>query len=65
MDQPDTNPREEDRLEPRADEEALVMDTRAGLRPAQIVERKLASLLQTGVLPLSQLRGGRPPRDLV
>ena len=35
-------------------EEALVTDARAGLTPAQMVERKLAALLQNGPLPVSQ-----------
>ena len=65
MDRPSSNAPDERTPVPRVEEEALVNDARAGLRPAQIVERKLASLLQTGVLPMSQLRGYRPPRDLV
>jgi hypothetical protein len=36
-------------------EEALVLDARAGLTPAEAVERKLASLLQGRPLPLSHL----------
>src|SRR5262249_27237375 len=46
-------PAEENRPPPHLEEEALVHDARAGLRPAQIIERKLAILLQTGVLPMS------------
>jgi hypothetical protein len=65
MERPIPIGREESRpLPARLEEEALVHDARAGLRPAQIIEQKLASLLQTGVLPMSQLRGARPPRDL-
>jgi hypothetical protein len=47
---------------PRAAEEALVSDDRAGVRPAQWVERKLVSLLRTGLLPMSRLESARPPR---
>jgi len=36
-------------------DEALVTDVRAGLTPAQMVERKLVSLLKTNPLPVSQL----------
>ncbi len=39
-------------------EEALVSDARAGLTPAQMVERKLVSLLQSTPLPVSRLQGG-------
>ena len=49
---------------PRAAEEVLVSDDRAGVRPAQWVERKLVSLLRTGLLPMSRLESARPPRDL-
>lgn len=38
-----------------AAEEALVLDARAGLTPAQAVERKLASLLKGQSLPVSHL----------
>jgi hypothetical protein len=65
MDRPNTQAPQEHRPLPRAEEEALVNDPRAGLRPAQLLERKLVSLLQSGVLPLSQLRGCRPPRNLM
>ena len=37
-----------------ADEETLVTDSRAGLSPAQMVDRRLASLLQGGP-PAGQL----------
>jgi hypothetical protein len=36
-------------------DEALVADARAGLTPAQMVERKLASLLKSQPLPVSHL----------
>ncbi len=47
-----------------AAQEALVSDARAGLTPAQQVERKLVSLLRSGPLPVSRLQGPRPPRPL-
>jgi hypothetical protein len=37
-------------------EEILVVDDRAALRPAQIVESKLARLLQEATLPVSHLQ---------
>jgi hypothetical protein len=37
-------------------EEALVADARSRMRPAQLVEAKLMSLLGTVFLPVSQLR---------
>jgi hypothetical protein len=40
-------------------EEALVADPRAALTPAQMVERKLASLLNRQPLPVSQLTTAR------
>jgi hypothetical protein len=40
-------------------EEALVVDARAGLSPAQMVERKLASLLGGHSLPVSHLMTSR------
>jgi hypothetical protein len=40
-------------------EEALVADPRAALTPAQMVERKLASLLKTQPLPVSHLMTAR------
>lgn len=36
-------------------EEALVVDARAGLTPAEVVERKLATLLKGRPLPVSHL----------
>jgi hypothetical protein len=37
-------------------EEALVTDTRAGLSPAQMVERKLVSLLKRNALPVGHVQ---------
>jgi hypothetical protein len=37
-------------------DEALVVDARASLRPAQLVERKLMSLLKSVYLPVSHVR---------
>ena len=37
-------------------EEALVTDTRAGLTPSQLVERKLISLLKSNPLPISHVQ---------
>ncbi|HYT91019.1 MAG TPA: hypothetical protein VEL76_20070 [Gemmataceae bacterium] len=48
------------------EEETLVADARAGLTPAQMVDRKLASLLESTSLPSNPLPGGRrarPPQD--
>ena len=45
-------------------EEALVTDARAGLTPAQMVERKLVSLLQSAPLPVSRLQATAPRRAL-
>jgi hypothetical protein len=39
-----------------ATEETLVVDARATLGPAQMVERKLLALLRDKVLPVSHLR---------
>ncbi len=39
-------------------DESLVRDARAGLTPAQMVERKLVSLLQSAPLMVSRLQGG-------
>jgi len=36
-------------------QETLVVDSRAGLTPAQMVERKLRGLLRGGPLPVSHL----------
>lgn len=44
-------------------EEALVADPRAALTPAQMVERKLASLLKSQPLPVSHMMTApRPSR---
>jgi hypothetical protein len=48
-----------------ASRETLVTDARAGISPAQMVERKLLDLLGAGQLPVSQLRTPlvrRPPK---
>jgi len=42
--------------------EALVSDARAGVTPAQMVERKLASLTAHSPLLLSRMRGPGPRR---
>jgi hypothetical protein len=42
-----------------AGEESLVTDSRAGLTPSQMVERKLVRLLKSNPLPVSQLNSGR------
>jgi hypothetical protein len=39
-------------------EESLIADARAGLTPAQMVERKLVSLLRTNPLLVSQVMAG-------
>jgi hypothetical protein len=43
-------------------DESLVSDARAGLTPAQLVERRLVALLKSAPLPLSRLQAGRVPR---
>ena len=43
-------------------EETLVTDARAGLTPAQMVERRLASLLQNGPPPLGSSQHSGPRR---
>jgi hypothetical protein len=48
----------------RKSQEMLVPDSRSGVRPAQMVERKVLSLLGGGQLPVSWLRSmplRRPP----
>ena len=47
-----------------AGQEALVSDARAGLTPAQMVERKLFALLRSTPLPASRLQSARPRRAL-
>ena len=48
-------------LTPPPLEEALVTDARAGLTPAQMVERKLVALLKTNPLPVSHVMAGSRP----
>jgi hypothetical protein len=43
-------------------EEVLVTDARSGLTPADMVEQKLVSLLQSAPLPLSRLQQTAAPR---
>jgi hypothetical protein len=43
-------------------EEVLVTDARAGLTPAQMVERRLVALLGNTPVPLSQLQATTGPR---
>lgn len=38
---------------PAVPEEALIVDTRAGVTPAEFVERKLIGLLKSNPLPIS------------
>jgi hypothetical protein len=45
-------------------EEALVTDSRAGLTPAQMVERKLVSLLQSTPLPRDRQTVAGPRRPV-
>jgi hypothetical protein len=45
-------------------QEKLVHDVRAGLTPAQMVERKLVALLRNTILPASQLQASRTRRAL-
>ena len=47
-----------------APRESLVRDARAGLTPAQLVERKLASLLRGTPLPVSRLQDSERRRGL-
>ena len=49
---------------PLTAEEVMVADVRAGLTPAQMVERKLFSMLRSTPLPVSRLQGARPRRGL-
>jgi len=48
----------EEPVAPETQEEALVADSRASLTPAQMVERKLVSLLKSNPLPVSHLKTG-------
>jgi hypothetical protein len=45
-------------------DEALVRDGRAGLTPAEMVERKLVTLLNGTALPLSRLHTSRTERPM-
>jgi hypothetical protein len=45
-------------------EEMLVRDPRSGLSPAQMVERKLVSLMPSTPLPLSRMQGRNLRRTL-
>jgi len=44
--------------------ESLVQDARAGLTPAQMVERKLAHVLRRVPLPISQMQNNEKRRAL-
>lgn len=46
---------------PRVEEEVLIEDHRASLRPAQHVEQKLADALRSAPLLVSQLQGLNRP----
>lgn len=45
-------------------QETLVHDARAGLTPAQMVERKLVAMLRSTILPASHLQVSRNRRTL-
>jgi len=45
-------------------QETLVNDSRAGLTPSQMVERKLAAMLRSTILPASHLQATRMRRAL-
>lgn len=47
-----------------APQETLVCDARAGLTPAQMVERKLVAMLRSTILPASHLQVSRMRRAL-
>jgi hypothetical protein len=49
---------------PLATEEVMVADVRAGLTPAQMVERKLVSLLKATPLPMSRMQTSNARRPL-
>jgi hypothetical protein len=55
----ETLERRRTREEPVSGEETIVLDPRARLTPAQMVERKLVSLLADAPLPVSKLRTER------
>jgi hypothetical protein len=44
---------------PAPDEETLVADPRGEMTPAQLVERKLVTLLRAGALPVSMVHTDR------
>jgi hypothetical protein len=46
-------------------EEDMVTDDRASLSPAQMVERKLASMLRSTPLPVSRLQEPSPKRHVL
>jgi hypothetical protein len=52
------------RPDPATPQETLVCDARAGLTPAQMVERKLVALLRRTHLPASHLQVSRMRRAL-
>lgn len=45
-------------------EESLVADVRAGLSPAEMVERKLVTIMRTSALPMSRMQTVGPRRTL-
>lgn len=45
-------------------QETLVHDARAGLTPAQLVERRLVAMLRSTILPASHLQVSRNRRTL-
>ena len=44
--------------------ESLVQDVRSGLTPAQMVERKLATLLRSTPMPVSRMQNSEKRRAL-
>jgi hypothetical protein len=50
--------------DPLVTEEVMVADVRAGLTPAQMVERKLVSLLKATPLPMSRMQSSNARRAL-
>jgi hypothetical protein len=52
---PASNVATEPPVQPRVQQEGLVIDARAGLTPSQLVERKLIGLLRGAPLPVSHL----------
>ena len=47
-----------------AEEEVLVVDSRAGLTPAQVVERKLCALLNSAPLSMNRMKTTDPRRPV-